>query len=217
MKTYFNPGCALSIYKPKAEAVLLRLLRDHCGEIELHKICCHHEPNVERGALIVNVCAGCDKRFSTLHDGVSTISFWEVMDKFDAFEYPDYKGFQMSLHDPCPIKGKPQVHKAVRSLLKKMNIEVVEAEFHAEASVCCGSSFFPSLPMDEVHEKMKERAVSMPRGNVAVYCVSCVKSMYIGGKTPRYLIDLLFSEETLPQVFDVVAWRQQVKEYRDKH
>jgi Fe-S oxidoreductase len=139
------------------------------------------------------------------------------MDKFGAFEYPDYKGFRMSLHDPCPIRKKPQVHKAVRSLLKKMNIEVAEVEFHAETSVCCGSSFYPSLPTDEVHEKMKERAASMPCENVAVYCVSCVKSMYTGGKTPRHLLDLLLGEETFPQVCDIVAWRQQVQEYRDQH
>jgi Fe-S oxidoreductase len=167
--------------------------------------------------LIINVCAGCDKRFSALSGGVSTVSFWEVMDKFDTFEYPNYKGLQMSLHDPCPIRGKPQVHKAARSLLKKMNIEVVEAEFHAGASVCCGDSFYPSLPVDEVRAKMKERAASMPCENVAVYCVSCIKSMHIGGKTPRHLLDLLLGEETFPQVFDIAAWHQQVKEYRDTH
>jgi Fe-S oxidoreductase len=199
------------------EGVLLQLLRDNYGKVELHKTCCHHEPKVEKGSLIINVCAGCDRRFGTLYEGISTISFWEVMDGFDAFKYPDYNGFRMSLHDPCPIRKKPQVHKAARSLLKKMNIEIVEAEFYAEASVCCGGSFYPSLPMEEVHEKMKERAASMPCEDVAVYCVSCIKSLYIGGKTPRHLLDLLFGEETLPQVYDIAAWRQQVKEYREKH
>jgi hypothetical protein len=98
-----------------------------------------------------------------------------------------------------------------------MNIEIVETTFHAETSECCGDSFYPSLPLNEVHEKMKERAASMPCENVAVYCVSCVKSIHIGGKTPRHLIDLLLGEETFPQVYDTVAWHQQVKEYRDAH
>jgi Fe-S oxidoreductase len=217
MNTYFNPGCALSVYKPETEGVLLRLLRERYGEVEPHKICCHHEPNVEKGSLIINVCAGCDRRFSTLYDGVSTISLWEVIDGLGAFEYPDYNGLQMSIHDPCPIRGKPRVHKAVRNLLKKMNIETVETAFHGETSVCCGDSFYPSLPVDEVNEKMKERAASMPCENVAVYCDSCVKSMHIGGKTPRHLIDLLLGEETFPQVYETEAWHRQVKEYRDAH
>jgi hypothetical protein len=217
VSAYFNPGCALSIYRPEAEETLLRFLRDNYGKVELHKRCCHHEPNVEKGALVINVCAGCDRRFSTLYEGVATVSLWEVMDGLGAFKYPNYGGLRMSIHDPCPIRGKPRVHKAVRSLLKKMNIEIAEAEFHAETSVCCGDSFYPSLPADAVNEKMRERAASMPCENVAVYCVSCIKSMYIGGKTPRHLVDLLLGEETLPRVYDTAAWHRQLKEYREAH
>ena len=38
----------------------------------------------------------------------------------------------------------------------------------------------------------------MPAEDVVVYCVSCAKAMFIGGKRPRYLVDLLFGEATVP-------------------
>ena len=216
-KTYFNPGCALSIYKPDMEKKALEYLNKYYGEVELHKICCRHDPNVDEGSLIINICAGCDRRFRSLYEGISTISFWEVLDITDNFPYPNYEGFKMSVHDACPIREKPQVHSAVRSLLHKMNIQVEETEFHGTRSVCCGDNFYPTLPIEQVRERMKYRADSMPLDNVAVYCVSCIKSMYIGGKTPRHIMDLLFSESTVSDVYDTIEWHNQLQEYIDKH
>jgi Fe-S oxidoreductase len=142
---------------------------------------------------------------------------WEIIDGLDSFAYPDYKGLKMSVHDPCPVRKKPQVHQAVRNLLEKMNIEVVETKFSGTRSVCCGDDFYPKLPVDKVHNQMKKRADSMPCEDVCVYCVSCIKSLYIGGKTPRHLIDLLMSEPTDPQIYDTVKWHEQLQEYIDNH
>ena len=57
----------------------------------------------------------------------------------------------------------------------------------------------------------------MPVEDVVVYCVSCVKSMFIGGKKPRYMMDLLFGEETLPQITDTAEWHRQIDEYMLNH
>ncbi|WP_411678852.1 (Fe-S)-binding protein [Clostridium thailandense] len=216
-KVYFNPGCGLSIYKPEIENKILKFLNENYGEVTLHKICCHHDPQLEAGSLIINVCAGCDRRFRSLYDGISTISLWEVLDGLDSFQYPNYKGLKLSIHDACPVREKPQVHKAVRNLLKKMNIDVLETKFSGTKSICCGDDFYLKLPIEKVHEKMKERAESMPCNEVCVYCISCIKSMHIGGKTPRHLIDLLMYEKTEPQIYDTIQWHEQLQDYIDKH
>lgn len=216
-QTHFNPGCALSIYKPEMENKILNFLNRNYKETAIHKICCRHEPQLGKGSLIINVCAGCDKRFGSLYEGVSTISLWEVIDTLDSFPYPDYKGLKMTVHDACPVRKNSQVHQAVRNLLKKMNIEVIEAKLIRERSVCCGDDLYPKFPLEKVHRLMKKRADSMPCENVCVYCVSCIKSMYIGGKTPRYLVDLLMNEKSDPQVYDTVKWHEELQEYTDNH
>ena len=219
--TYINPGCALSIYKPEMENSILTFLNDHLasqyGAISLHKICCRHDPQVPEESLIINVCAGCDRRFRTLYPGVSTISLWEVIDAFDSFPYPDYHGLQMTVHDACPVREKPQVHQAVRSLLKKMKINVMETKFHGTRSKCCGDDLYPALPVEKVQEKMRERAAEMPCEAVCVYCVSCIKAMHLGGKEPRHLMDLLMEQTTKPQTYDTVAWHKQLQDYIDQH
>lgn len=217
MNTCFNPGCALSMYKPDYESRILHFLNEHFGETRLHKICCRHDPQLPADSLIINVCAGCDRRFRSLYEGISTISLWEVLDACDAFPYPDYQGMALSVHDPCPVRERPAVHKAVRSLLNKMHITVTETQFHSTRSICCGDDFYPSLPVEQVHALMKKRADSMPSEDVCVYCVSCVKSMHIGGKSPRHLLDLLMGEPTDPQVYDTVQWHEQLQAYIDLH
>ena len=216
-KTYFNPGCALSIYKPEMENTILDFLNKNYRETILHKICCRHDPQVEKGAVIINVCAGCDNRFSNLYEGISTLSVWEVIDSLDSFVFPNYQGLKMSVHDACPVREKPQVHQAVRNLLKKMNIEVIETKLHGTRSACCGDDFYPKLSVEKVHTMMTKRADSMPCENVCVYCVSCIKALHIGGKTPRHLIDLLMNETTEPQTYDTVKWHAQLQEYIDQH
>lgn len=216
-KTFFNPGCGLSIYKPEMENKILDFLNANYGEVDMHKICCHHDPQLQAGSMIINVCAGCDRRFRSLYEGISTISLYEIIDQLEGFPYPDHSGLKVSVHDPCPIREKPQVHEAVRSILRKMNIEIVETEFHGTRSICCGDDFYPSLPLDKIHEHMNKRAQSMPCDDVAVYCISCIKSMHIGGKNPRHLIDLMLGETTEPQVYDTVEWHEQLQEYIDAH
>lgn len=214
--SYFNPGCALSIYKPGLEKTVFEYLKDNFPDIQLHKICCRHNPQISEG-VIINVCAGCDRRFSTLYEGVDTITLWEVLDKLDGFAFPDYAGMEVSIHDACPIRGKPAVHQAVRSLLAKMNISVKEVPACKDKSICCGDTFYGKIPLDEVHRLMTKRAQSMPSDRVVVYCVSCIKSMHIGGKKPLYLVDLLFEEPTEVQEYRTEEWHEMLQEYIDVH
>lgn len=216
-KKVYNPGCALMLYKPETAEKVFEFLMKNKEISDLHSVCCRHDPLLPNGTEIINTCAGCDRRFSSLYGGITTISLWKVLAERENFQFPDYGGLKMTIHDACPVRSKPQVHKAIRILLQKMNIEVIEAEYNGTDSICCGDNFYPSLPIEQVHEKMKERAVSMPCNDVVVYCVSCVKAMHIGGKKPRYILDLLFNEATEPEVFDTIQWHKELQKYIDEH
>lgn len=206
MKHVYAPGCALMLYKPHlADKVLAHLDSIEAG-IASHLVCCRHDPLLDPGTIVINTCAGCDRRYRELYDGISTVSLWEVLADSDTFDFPDYGGAEMSVHDACPTRAETRVHHAVRRLLDRMNIVVVEPRATGTRAVCCGDSFFGQLPDDTVKALMAKRADSMPRQDVVVYCVSCVKAMHIGGKRPRYLVDLLFAEETTSGVFEPEAW-----------
>jgi Fe-S oxidoreductase len=217
VKKVFAPGCALMIYKPELGKRILAHLNKELGKVDEHLTCCRHEPNLESGTQIINTCAGCDRRYRKLYEGISTISLWEVLADSETFPFPDYKGKEMSILDACPTRDQERVHNAIRTLLEIMNIKVIEPEKTRTKGTCCGDSFYGILPVDQVKEQMKKRASEMPSEDVVVYCVSCCKSMHIGGKKPRYMVDLLFDEDTIPGTFEPNEWHAEIDKFIEEH
>lgn len=216
-KCYFNPGCALSLYKKEAVDEILKLLNENFKEVKIHNICCRNNPNLEEGSTIINNCAGCDRRFRSLYEGVNTITLWELLDSIEDLKLPKYEGLEVSVHDSCSFRQKPQVHKAVRSLLSKMGIKIVESKFNGANSICCGDNLYGRVPIEKVYEFQKNRASQMPCDDVVVYCVSCIKSMIIGEKSPRYMVDLILNKETKKEKVDLVSYHNELSEYIKSH
>jgi Fe-S oxidoreductase len=216
-KRIFAPGCALMLYKPELATKLHSILCENLGNMELLLTCCQHTPNVPPNTVIINVCPGCHKRFGNDYENTSTISLWEILADSDFFPFPDYHGKQLSIMDACPTRDQEQVHDAIRKLLLKMNINLVEPKHTRTKSTCCGDSFYGLIPTDQVKELMTKRASEMPEDNVAVYCISCIKSVFIGGRKPQYLVDLLFADETVPKTFEPDDWHKELSEYIEGH
>ncbi|MEE3362733.1 MAG: 4Fe-4S binding protein [Anaerovoracaceae bacterium] len=214
---YFNPGCALCIYKPDVARLMDELLKEHFSDLKCHEVCCRHEPGLPEGSVIINNCAGCDRRFRSLYSGIDTISFWEVADSFDDLELPDYGGVTMSVHDSCGFRHKPQVHAAVRSLLRKMNIDIEEAEHHGMTSECCGDNLYGLVPNGEVQRRMRQRASEFPCDDVVVYCIGCERSLLDGGKTPHYLPDLIFGRKSRTEADDLDEYHSRLADWIKDH
>ena len=217
MKKIYAPGCALVIYRPALAKSVLEFLNKEYGDISEHLTCCRHEPGLEDGTQIINTCAGCDRRYRELYEGISTVSLWEVLAGSKTFPFPDYKGAEMAIHDACPTRTEERVHSAIRTLLERMNIKVLEPKNTRTKAICCGDSFYGVLPAEQVKEQMAKRAEEMPCENVAVYCVSCIKAMHIGGKKPRYIVDLLFGQETAIGTYEPEEWHDELQKFIDGH
>jgi Fe-S oxidoreductase len=217
MPQVFAPGCALMLHRPDLARRLLTFLNEGPERIREHLTCCRHEPGLPAGTRIINVCAGCDRRYRELYPGISTISLWEVLAGSASFPFPDYGGAAMAILDPCPTRTEERVHTAVRTLLARMNIAVAEPEHTRTRGTCCGDSFHGALPVAEVKALMRRRAGEMPCEDVVVYCVSCAKAMHLGGRRPRHLVDLLFGEPTRIGTCEPDAWHHEIEEFISAH
>jgi len=216
-KQMFAPGCALMLYKPELAHKLHGILNQNLGDMEMLMSCCHHDPQANQPIDVINICPGCDKRFGNDYLNVSTTSLFEILATTDFFPFPDHGGKQMTILDACPTRNKPNIHLAIRTLLSKMNIQVVEPNRTGTNGTCCGDSFYGSLPVPKVKGLMAKRTAEMPLEDVVVYCVSCVKSIFIGGKKPHYIIDLLFGEESVPQTLEPDEWHREIDAYIETH
>jgi Fe-S oxidoreductase len=192
-------------------------LNDNTGKTDMLLTCCKHKPKNKARVEVINICPGCDKRYRNDYKRVTTVSLWEILAESDYFPFPDYQGKVMSILDACPTRNQSQIHEAIRILLRKMNIRLIEPEKTRTEGTCCGDTFYGTIPVSKVRELMVKRASEMPVEDVVVYCVSCSKSLFIGGKKPHYLIDLLFNEETLPKTLDPDSWHKELEVYINAH
>jgi len=215
MKKVYAPGCALMVYKPALAEKAQAFLQSGGDDIPFYTACCRHSPHLTAGTQIINTCAGCDRRFRAQYAGLTTTSLWEVLAEDESFPFPNYGGRKMTIHDACPTRTESRVHEALRRLLERMNISITEAAATRGTAECCGDNFYGILPVAEVKERMRERAETMPEQEVVVYCVSCIKSMHIGGKTPRYIVDLLFGENTEIGTYEPDEWHEELNRYID--
>jgi len=217
MKRVYAPGCAFVLYKPDLVERLHAILNENLGEMDRLLTCCKNIPPLEPRTQVITTCPGCDKRYRTNYEDSSNTALWEILATSDFFPFPDYDGKEMSIIDACPTRDQVRVHDAVRAALNKMNIKLIEPMNTRTKSNCCGDSFWELIPTDDVKNQMIKRTSEMPVDDVVVYCVSCSKSVFIGGKKPHYLIDLLFSEETIPKILDPDLWHQELDEYIANH
>ncbi len=217
MKRIYAPGCAFVLYKPDLVERLHIILNDNLGDMDRLLTCCKNIPPLEPGTEVISTCPGCDKRYRENYEDSSHIALWEILARSDFFPFPDYGGKKMSISDTCPTRDQVRVHDAVRAVLNKMNIDLIEPMSTRTKSICCGDSFWELIPTDEVKNQMIKRTSEMPVNDVVVYCVSCSKSVFIGGKTPHCLIDLLFSEDTIPKTLDPDQWHKELDEYIAEH
>jgi len=205
------------LYKPELAEKILKFLNNYFRNVELLLTCCQHDPKLPQNSKVINVCPGCDKRFGKNYYGVSTVSLWEVINSSSSFTFPDYKESAMTIIDACPTRDDERVQNALRELITKMNIILEEPANTRKESTCCGDVYYGSLPTDKVREIMTEKADEMPVNEIVVHCVSCIMAVFNGGKSPRYLADLLFNEDTVISNIDLDIWHDSLKEYIEKN
>jgi Fe-S oxidoreductase len=213
MKKVYAPGCAMQLYKPELGKKIYALLNEHIGGIDDYLICCRLEPKFPAGIQVINTCTACDQQYRKYNKDIDTISLWEVLVESKTFPFPDYEGKEMAIQDACFARDREQVHHAVRLLLERMNIKVIEPEKTRTKSTCCGDSFYGALSTEKVKMQMKKRADEMPVNDVAAYCVSCCKALHIGGKKPHHIADLLFGEDTSTAASEPDEWHAQLDNF----
>ncbi|MCU0276580.1 MAG: (Fe-S)-binding protein [Acidobacteria bacterium] len=213
----FAPGCALFLYKPSLVEKLCVYLEARRGPLPLLSACCHHTPGLPPGTQVITTCPGCDRRYRQNYPEPRSVSLWELLAGDDGFPFPDHRGRKMTIIDACPTRDQRRIHDAVRALAARMNIVIVEPAHTREKGACCGDTFYPALPVAEVVERMQARGNEMPLDDILVYCVSCSKAMFVAGKRPGYLLDLLFAEETVPGTSDPAAWHGELDAFMKDH
>ena len=214
-RKYF-PGCKVKNCYPEASRWLAEqvLARGYADEIVG---CCRvNHQALTADDTAVCICNNCMAMIDEDADNGALENIWVLIDQDDDFPLPDYGGRRMGIQDCGRAYDRTDVQDAVRSLLRKMNIEVVELPDAREECSFCGASFlkeapaqdrgfapwrygkdaeargiFPGMDPEDIHDALVIHCEAIELDEVACYCTACDAGLEEGGKDAKNLLELI--------------------------
>ena len=167
------------------------------------------------GDTVYSLCHNCSAIIEETKPGVTVRSLWELILSDSEFRYPDYGHQKMMIQDCWRAKDRRSEQEAVRELLHRLNIDVVEQEDNYEKTDFCGNSLFRPAPvrnlklaphrfvenaqgkfgdytLEEQREIMQEYCKRFQANKVLVYCHYCLEGLKLGGADGVHIASLLF-------------------------
>ena len=153
----YAPGCALMCYKPHLAEKLKEIVESLYGPMDTLLPCCFNSPDLAEDTCVITPCATCAERYAKQREDISSLFFLAKLAESEDFPFPDYGGVSMSIQDTCSARKQPEVLEAIRRLLERMNIRLVEPAKSGTLTKCCGQVFYGKVETAKVEFQMKKR------------------------------------------------------------
>lgn len=164
---------------------------------------------------IWSLCPNCMNITEEWRKTKDVHSLWEWIDQDSHFPFPEHSGLRVTLQDCWRMRDRSATHRAVRSLLRKMNIDFLELPLNRDNADFCGKSLFRPqvernprlaprhyienaeglfLPHSEEEQNrlMQEYCNRFETTTVVCYCHYCLEGLLAGGVRGIHLAELLF-------------------------
>lgn len=121
-----------------------------------------------------------------------------------------FKGKRITFHDPCYLGRGNNIYNAPRSLLEKLDAELVEMKHSKRNSLCCGAGgaqmWKESEPGDkEISVERTEEAIDVKANIIATGCPFCMTMLTDGVKSSNNddKLEILDIAELIAQANDL--------------
>lgn len=219
MTKVFYPGCKYMKRYPEASMKLRKAVMERGWADKLGGCCRKTKQTLNPEDQVLVVCNNCWAMIEESSKAENIVSVWELIDQDPTFPLPDYGGKKMAVQDCGRAHGRKEEQDAIRSLLKKMNIEVIELPDARDKSIYCGSvalselaeeeakwapqryavdakarGMFHPHSEEEIDQLLVEHAATIPTDEVVCYCTGCDIGLEKSGKMPVSMLELVFGE-----------------------
>ena len=219
MSRKFFPGCKVKARYPQASTWLAEQVLERGYADEVVGCCRVDHQKLTRDDTAVCICNNCMAMIDEDASNGALENIWALIDSDPDFPLPDYSGLRMGIQDCGRAHDRADVQQAVRSLMQKMGIKVVELADAGEKTRFCGPSFLGEVPEQERRFAPKRYVENAPRQGIFIglspeeemqaikahcagiepervccYCFSCDKGLEAGGKDAVNILELVSGE-----------------------
>lgn len=215
MSYIYYPSCKFTNFSPESSKMISEYLAQKHGMVI--EGCCrpnHRKMTVnDTSVCVCNTCAQICREDSD----AQVISLWEFLLRATDIKFPDMKHEKITLQDCWRCYDQRNTQNAVREILYKMNVEVIEMAENFEKTKFCGTTLYQPVPKenaefapkrfveeagkqnffiaktpDEQKQLMQEHCAQITTEKVVCYCVPCTQGICLGGKRGIHLLDMIF-------------------------
>lgn len=204
---YF-PSCNFTAASPEAAKRLRKFLAQ---TMPVAGCCRTDKRELDESTTAIYFCQACREGLSMRTQGVPKMqNLFVYLDALDDFEWPDYSALTVNFQDCWRDREHPEIADAVRSVLGKMGVKIVEMDENREKSVYCGNLHFeprkpenlallaqyPDTPLfklpDEVQVAlMREQLEKYTCPLVVTACNRCTWGVKAAGGNAVHLVELV--------------------------
>ena len=216
MALVYFPSCKFTAGYPETAKQVAEYIRNRY-DMTITGCCRGNLQLLTKEDTAVCICNTCSVFCDESSKARKVVSIWELIVQDAQFPFPNYHGEAITLQDCWRAYDKRSEQEAVRELMSKMNIQIVELPENYDETRFCGTSilqipptyynefapkrFGENLPpklfqpyTDEAKvASMKSHFNAITTEKVACYCVACANGINLGGKKSVHVMELLFS------------------------
>ena len=213
MSRVYFPSCKYTAHSPESSQKIQKYLSER-HEISMTGCCGPNHGNLTEKDTAVYICCTCGAFLEEDAPQVKSVSVWEILQDDADFPWPDYHGEKMTVQDCWRVYDNRPQQDAVRSVLKRMHIDVVDIADCFDKTNFCGVSLLTPVPQrslefapvrfgenaknkflphtEEEQKKMMEKhCKQFVTDKVICYCIACLGGLKLGNAHALHLMDLL--------------------------
>ena len=150
---------------------------------------------------LIVACPQCQETLCERFPEVQVSSVWDIVaETWDPTQR--YDDLRLAVHDPCRSRQNPEVHAAIRTLVRTSGAEVIETEYSHERSRCCGSGGKIENVDPELFSKIAARASEESELPMVTYCTGCRSALRDAGHETIHVLDLLMTPDPVDHALD---------------
>ena len=207
MSEIYFPSCNFTAASPAAA----EKIREYLEQKMPVAGCCRTDAlDYPPGSTAIYFCQACRETLEArAGERFSLLNLFQYLDGDSSFPWPDYAGLTVTVQDCWRDRAHPEIFSAVRNVLRKMNVAIVEMAENRENSHFCGNLHFESssrelaeqlqaygekplyqLPEEVQRLAMEEQVKKLPREFTVTYCNRCKAGILLGGGKAVHLLEL---------------------------
>ena len=222
-KSVFFPGCSLPAYSPRLVLKAYQYLQQKIPEIGIILNCCG-KPSRDLGDKdrfqkifertleefsrlgieeVVVACLNCHKMYRENSD-VKLRTIYEIMAEMGLPESISRDEQEITIHDSCPARYRPEIRNAVRQIASQMNLRISEMKFKNEVTQCCGAGGCSSMGNTALADRHTKARIAKAKSQIVSYCAHCRERFSSYGPS-LHILDLIFG----------TSYNKHIDEYHD--